>query len=378
MTLRASDEETRNQSRGYRERQVSTGEYIERRYRLERMIAEGGTADIHLGYDMPAERRVAIKIHRSSDSARAEIALRQYERETSLARQLGNEHVVRYDLCGRLPTGQPFLIMEYLDGCDLSKVCKWAGGNLKVDSVIDWVCQACEGLIPFHEHGIAHRDLKPANIFLTKSTAGDREVIKLVDLSLASRPRESVVEEAATHTNLAGFSIGYAPREQLFGTLGDADVRSDVFALAAVAFRLLTGRRPFVRERKSRSEEDLDIVEQMKNQGAPLRISALRDDVPREMEAILMRCLSHDPSKRPEDARRLLDLLQPFRACSSGVTVERAERGARPGARSVVRISDVAVVLCAVALSLIASAACAASALSAARQHVQDVPAAVR
>ncbi len=349
---------------------ASAGEYIQQRYRSDGILARGGTSDVHAGYDEPGERLVVIKILRVTGSSGCDAAMRRFEREVALASELGNAHVVRYEQCGLLTSGQPYLIMEYLAGEDLGKISRWVRDNLRVESVVEWISQACQGLRPFHERGVAHRDLKPANLFLTRAANGGSDCIKLVDLTLASRPQDTdPIDDPLTRTSLAGFSIGYAPPEQVFGALGDADTRSDTFALGAVIYRMLTGRRAHVTTPGERGDEDLEILQNMRRRVAPIRLSVFRPDVPRELEAVVMRCLSYDPAKRPRDAGELLSMLEPF---SRRPGVQRADRplarGSRTDARIKVRVATAAIAVSIMALLVFAMAAGSASTAEARRR----------
>src|SRR5213079_228766 len=129
----------------------------------------------------------------------------------------------------------PFIVMEFLDGCDLSKLVE-TKGVLPVGTAIDYVLQACEALAEAHAAGIVHRDIKPSNLFLTSRPDGSA-LLKVLDFGVSKLP----VGAALTHSNMVIGTLAYMSPEQMKSSR-DVDARADIWALGAVLFECLNGR----------------------------------------------------------------------------------------------------------------------------------------
>ena len=143
------------------------GDVIAAKYRIERLIGEGGMGEVYEAHHLLLNERVALKTLVGSLATSSELKLR-FLREAQATAKLRNEHVVSIFDVGELPNGAPYIVMEYLEGHDLANYATRPKGQ-PVHEIVDHVLQASEALAEAHVKGIIHRDLKPSNLFLTPS-----------------------------------------------------------------------------------------------------------------------------------------------------------------------------------------------------------------
>src|SRR6476469_3582958 len=143
---------------------IDVGDVVAKKYRLERLIGEGGTGVVVAARHLQLEQPVAIKFLRTA-LASEEVQLR-LEREARAIAKIQSQHVVLVLDVGTLTDGLPYMVMEFLEGRDLARILK-EDGPLSVEDAVDCMLQVCEALAEAHASGIVHRDLKPANLFLT-------------------------------------------------------------------------------------------------------------------------------------------------------------------------------------------------------------------
>jgi serine/threonine-protein kinase len=229
---------------------------------------------------------------------------------------LASPHVVRTFDAGRLPSGEPFVVMERLDGEDLEKQLR-VHGPLPVADAVRFVIEACEGLAEAHEAGVVHGDIKPANLVIV---AGERgPFLKIIDFA-PSVPRASHPEDP-----LVTCSPGYASPEQL-GARPNVDGRADVWALGAVLFELVTGTRAF---------DATTLPDMLKIIGRvppPMRLE--RPEVPAALDIVVRRCLARDREMRFEGVLQLRAALAQAMAPSMAaarVATRRRTRAPRIG-----------------------------------------------
>ncbi|WP_437969042.1 protein kinase [Sorangium sp. So ce260] len=296
---------------------VVEGEVIAGKYRVDRVLGRGGMGMVVAASHLFLPQRVAIKLLLSDEDDSPALAQR-FLREARAVVRLKGEHVVRVLDVGELDSGVPYIVMEYLEGEDLSEVLR-ARGPLGALDAVDYVLQACVAMAEAHAAGIVHRDLKPANLFLT-TTPGGAKLIKVLDFGISKELPSGTESGGASLTQtreMLGSPIYMSP-EQMRSSRS-VDARSDIWALGAILYRLLVGRPPF--EAPSLAELVLQVAS-----ADPARPSALRDDVPVGLEGVILHCLQKDPARRPQTVADLARALSPF-APAGGQ--ERAERAAR-------------------------------------------------
>jgi len=281
---------------------IRPGQLLASKYAVKRVIGRGGGGIVVAAEHEPPELRVALKFLRP-DSWRDPEVRRRFLREGQIAAAVRSAHVVRVLGIDTLPDGEPFLVMELLEGCDLAALLG-ARGRLPRREAVDYVRQACAGLADVHALGIVHRDVKPSNLFLSRAADGSKRV-KIVDFGMA----ELTANATQTANGLAPNSIDmgsppFVAPEQLRAE-GGADAKSDVWALGAVLFTLLAGRSPF--ERRYLSETYRAILS-----GDVPDLTRERADVERPLAAIVERCLAADREQRFASMRELRTALTPF------------------------------------------------------------------
>ena len=268
---------------------------LDGRFTLDRRIGAGGSARIFRAHDLVTGAVVAVKIL----DLRSPADLARFAREAEVLAQLSHAAVVRYVAHGYSGGGEPYIVMEWLDGEDLSaRLRRTPLSDAATFSVITQVARAMSWL---HARGVMHRDLKPANIFLRD---GRLDRVTVIDFGLARR-----VDADDTATSLRGVTgtPGYMAPEQVCGERG-IDARADVFALGCVLFRCLTGRPPFT------GEDLLSVIAKTALDEPPM-LRERRPDLPESVEALVTWMLQKKPDARPSDA----DLLHALARCQAEV-----------------------------------------------------------
>lgn len=292
---------------------IQPGSMIAGKYRVERLLGQGGMGVVALADHVALSQKVAIKILTMASDAQARA---RFQREARAAVQLKSDHVTKVFDVGATEDGTPYMVMEYLAGRDLSAVLV-ERGPLPVGEVAEYILQTCEALGEAHRLGIIHRDIKPANLFLTYRPDG-RPLVKVLDFGI-SKIAGSTADMALTRTQAVLGSPLYMSPEQLRATR-DADHRSDIWALGVVMFELLAGRVPFL------ASAITELAIRVVQEPAP-HVGSLRADVPDGMSRIVLRCLEKTPDARYQSVTDLAADLEPFAAPMEQVS--RADRVAR-------------------------------------------------
>jgi len=270
------------------------GRLISGRYRLIAPLGEGGMATIWRAVDDQLDREVAVKLLRPQFSADAGFAAR-FKQEARSAGGLSHPNIVSvYDYGNDGPGGEQYIVMELVEGRDLSAVLHDRGA-LSVDDAVRVAIGVAGALEVAHRKGIVHRDVKPGNILITDG--GD---VKVTDFGIA----RAVAEASMTVTGTTLGSVHYFSPEQARGD--EVTGASDVYALAIVLFEMLTGRRPF--------EGDSAAAVALKRLNEdPLTPSAMGHPVAPGLEAILMRALAREQADRYPDAGAFAEALRVWR-----------------------------------------------------------------
>ncbi|HKO47804.1 MAG TPA: serine/threonine-protein kinase [Polyangiaceae bacterium] len=272
--------------------EFAPGTLIAERYRVLRKIGEGGMGLLYACMDTVLSREVAVKLMRRSLAVEPLIAERLM-REAMLAAQL-RRHVAQVFDCGMLETGEPYIVMELLNGRDMYAVMRESGPVTPAElSVV--MLQVCDGLAEAHAKGIIHRDLKPENLFCATEPDG-RVVIKIVDFGVS---KQVSGRRMRAQTN-PGESVGspqYMSPEQITAP-SEVDARTDIWSLGVVMYELLTGALPF------RGAGTAQICAAVLTEAVP-PISEYRNDVPPALEFIIRRCLEKDRARRFDGVSQL-------------------------------------------------------------------------
>src|SRR5687767_7007048 len=200
------------------------------KYEVLRLLGSGGMGTVYEARDPVLERRVAVKVL-AAELARQEELRERFLREAQAAGRLRHPNIVQVYDVGE-SNGRLFLAMEFVAGSDLERVIQDV--PLSIEWKLDLLRQICEGLGHAHKHGVVHRDVKPANIRITPT--GD---VKIMDFGVAQLQAST----GLTKRGLVLGSVHYISPEQVEGR--PVDARSDIFSVGAIAFELLSGKRPF-------------------------------------------------------------------------------------------------------------------------------------
>jgi serine/threonine-protein kinase len=304
---------------------IRPGDVIAGKFRVERVLGEGGMGYVVSARHIQLGQMVALKF------MRAEILTPEYKsrflREARNTVRLKSKHVSRVLDVGALDGGAPYMVMEYLEGTDLSELLH-KKGPLPPHEACEYILQACEAIAEAHGHNIIHRDLKPANLFLTKGQSGepivkvlDFGVSKVLDLGMdddtnpGGRPRHDRPDSAVTKaTDLLG-SPSYMAPEQIVSAR-DADARSDVWSLGVILFRLISGKAPF------HASSLGELIQQIMHGPIP-NLREAKPDVPVGLETVVARCLERDKERRLGDVIELARLLAPYAGPVATPSLER-------------------------------------------------------
>jgi len=286
------------------------------KYRIERVIGEGGMGVVAEATHVQLGQKVAIKFLLPGASKDEQAAAR-FAREARAAAKIKNDHVARVHDVGEVD-GVPFMVMELLEGRELRKILQ-AEGKLPVEDACEYALQACEALAAVHAAGIVHRDLKPANLFVTERADGS-PVIKLLDFGISKITEDDgagAFDPSLTSASTVMGSPGYMSPEQLKSTK-DVDARADVWALGAVLYEALTGRPAFT------GDSMAQVCAMVASDDPPLP-SSLREGLPLAVERAVMRCLEKNAARRFADVGDLAAALAPHAPERARSAVERID-----------------------------------------------------
>ena len=298
---------------------VREGDVIAGKYRVERVLGVGGMGVVVSAMHAELDQRVAIKVLLPAAAQNPAVVTR-FSREARAAAKIKSEHVVRVSDVGNLDSGLPFIVMEHLDGQDLSQLLE-IKTQLSSGVAVDYVLQACEALAEAHAAGFVHRDLKPGNLFLARQPDGS-EIVKVLDFGIS---KAAISDEDAAHaqpgsltrtTDVFGSPLYMSP-EQLKASR-DVDARSDIWALGVILHELIGGKPPF--DRATIAETFGAIL----HETAPSLASI--EGVPADLGAVVLRCLEKDASARYQNVAELAKALLPFAEHATRQSVDRASR----------------------------------------------------
>jgi serine/threonine protein kinase len=272
-----------------------SGRVIKGRYKLIDELGRGSFATVYIVRDMKTNRIYAMKIMHY-DLADDGEQLARFQREAHILLTLSDPHIVRIFEYGD-EDELHYILMDYIDGQNL-KYHILTNGPMEPGRALDYAHQIAEGLDTAHQHGVVHRDIKPQNIVINS-----KDVAKITDFGLA-RSRETVT---LTQSNVFMGTAYYIPPEQAESGRA-ADIRSDLYSLAAVLFEMLSGHPPY------EGDTAVDIVVKHMNEPVP-SICRLYPDLPPELDRFLQKAMAKTPVDRfstPQEFIAALEQVQPL------------------------------------------------------------------
>jgi len=293
-------------------RGIEVGTVLAGRYRVERVLGQGGMGIVVQAMHLQLHQPVAMKFLLPEVLENQQVVQR-FLREAQAAVRLKSEHVARVIDVGSLESGAPYMVLEYLEGADLSI---FPRSQLTVGGIIDLVLQACEALAEAHSLGIVHRDIKPANFFITRRADGTL-LLKVLDFCIS---KIAAMNGQLTATQTVMGTPAYMSPEQMRSSR-DVDHRSDIWSLGVVLYELLQGAPPFGGD--TFSSMVLKVVTD------PLPRLTVR--LPGDLDAVIYRCLEKDPARRFQHIAELAHAIAKYAQSDTqaAVSVQRTKGIAR-------------------------------------------------
>jgi eukaryotic-like serine/threonine-protein kinase len=299
---------------GSEQRQLPAGTMLDEKYRVESLLAVGGMGAVYVGTHTKLRKRVAIKVLNPQLSTPQMIE--RFHREAITASQVGHEGIAQVTDLGTSVDGEPFLVMELLEGESLGKRLR-ATGPLPIHEACELACSILAPLGAAHRAGIVHRDLKPDNVFLVQQSRG--EMVKLLDFGI-SRATGLDDEFRLTTTGLVLGTPFYMSPEQAQGA-SSITPASDLYSLGVMLYEMLIGKVPI------QGDNYNQLMYHVVN-GAFTPPRQLRADVPPALERVVLRAMSLSPEHRPASAAELEHDLLIF--CRPTFRAHLTEGGASP------------------------------------------------
>ncbi len=303
---------------------VREGAVLDGKYRIGAILGEGAMGVVVAARHLLLNENVAIKFL-VADRWEQGDALERFVQEARAAVRIQSEHVVRVLDVAILDSGVPYIVMEHLDGCDLSKRLR-NGGPLPVEQAVDFLLEACEAISESHRIGIVHRDIKPSNLFVLERQ-GAPPSIKVLDFGISKSTllvaRTVDAEGTLPSAQMTGArailgSPFYMSPEQM-ESAKDVDGRTDIWALGITLFELMTGAPPF------RGSSLVQVYSKMMARDERAWRAALAG-VPDGLDDVVGKCLETDRDRRYATVGDLAKALVPFGSKCAGASLGRIAR----------------------------------------------------
>jgi eukaryotic-like serine/threonine-protein kinase len=266
-------------------------------YTLDEKLGEGGMGVVYRAHHAMLHRPTAVKFLHPDKTTNETVA--RFEREVQLTSQLTHPNTIAVYDFGRTPEGVFYYAMEYLNGINLERLV-YEHGPLPDGRVIYLLRQACGSLAEAHEAGLIHRDIKPANIVIN-ARGGIYDLVKVLDFGLARAVDQHRQARVTSSGVLAGTPLYMSP--EAIDHPDAIDARSDLYALGAVGYYLLTGTPVFD------GSSIFEILDQHRNTPPEPPSQRLGKPVSTELSHLLLACLAKNPDDRPHSARELATAL---------------------------------------------------------------------
>ncbi|HRI10959.1 MAG TPA: serine/threonine-protein kinase, partial [Nannocystaceae bacterium] len=272
------------------------GTVIAGRYRIDKLLGEGGMGAVYRGFHLHLRRDFAIKVLHPDVTRDPEIS-RRFEREAQSAARLDHPNCIQVTEFGTTDDGIKYMVMQLLEGIELQDLVR---GPLELTRALDFIVQILSGLEHAHAKGVVHRDLKPQNVFVTRDASG-KELLKIVDFGIAKIVAGEGAGEQMTRAGLVFGTPLYMSPEQCLGV--DVDGRTDLYSTGILLYFMLSGKLPFY------GDDPVAVIRMQVSQEPP----PLPPSVPADLAAIVRRLLAKQRDQRFPDAATARKVLEGYR-----------------------------------------------------------------
>jgi eukaryotic-like serine/threonine-protein kinase len=294
---------------------IEVGTVVAEKYRVDRVIGFGGMGIVCAGTHLELATPVAIKFMRPERGS-DERTVARFLTEARAAAQLQSQYSCRVMDCGRLPSGSPYIVMEYLVGKDLRTLVS-ERGPLEVEQAVTLSLQACEALAEAHGKHIVHRDVKPENLFIAEGPGG-APLLKVLDFGISKQLSPLMTQRSLTDSSESIGSPLHMSPEQMIDPAG-VDSRSDIWSLGVVLYEMLTGQFPFTGATGPQLCANVMTTE-------PISPQQHRAEIPDGLVRVILRCLQKDRQRRFHDVGELSLALRQFGGAGSALAAARVEQ----------------------------------------------------
>ncbi len=253
------------------------------RYQIISKLGEGGLSIVYKAFDPLLKRNVALKVLKVMDP----FLIKRFLKEARTQAGIEHENICKVYDFGEID-GIPFITMQFIEGLPLQEVVK----DMSLEKQLIIIKKVADALQEAHKNGLIHRDIKPSNIMVEIKKDGEAKPY-IIDFGLVKK----IEEFDSTFPGMIVGTIGYMSPEQIKGKVEEIDGRADIYAIGALLFKIITGEPPF------KGETFEAFNEAIKEDPVPLR--KLNKNIPRDVEAIVMKCLEKDPKQRYQSANEL-------------------------------------------------------------------------
>ena len=291
---------------------LEVGQLLDRKYKIIRLVGQGGMGAVYEGEHTLIGRKVAVKVLHPHAAEKAEVVTR-FEREAQAAGRIGNDHILEVLDVGSLPDGSRYLVCEFLDGETLAERLE-RHGTLSPGDVLPIARQLLTGLQAAHAAGVVHRDLKPDNIFLLHHKAGWTDFVKIIDFGI-SKFQPLGGDAGGMRMTATGVVMGtpyYLSPEQARGTR-EADHRSDIYTVGVILYEAVTGSLPF----EAANFNDLLFKIVLETPRTP---KERLPNLDQKFSDIIMKAMARDPAERFSSASEFVAALEEW-AQTAGVAL---------------------------------------------------------
>jgi pentapeptide MXKDX repeat protein len=261
------------------------GQVLDGRYRIEKLLGEGGMGEVYLATHIYIEKKVAIKLLRAEITSSSE-AVKRFHQEARSSSSIGHKNIIKIEDFGKTEDGLLYLAMEFLDGDALSDI--MLEGPMENSRALGIMIQTCSGLAVAHAKGIVHRDMKPENVIIVRDE-DDKEVVKILDFGIAKMTSGDGEGNGLTKTGTIFGTPHYMSPEQAMGR--NLDHHSDIYSIGVMMFELFTGSVPF------KAESFMGILTQHITEERP-KPTGLKTEIPQLIEDCILKSMALKPEDR--------------------------------------------------------------------------------